>query len=51
MTFMGWKMNKINTTKGMHVKIVRIMMIKTIIRRCKVQDTGRKLINLIHCRA
>ena len=45
MTFMGWQMDKTNTGKSMHVKIVGMMMIKTIIRRCKVQDTGRLSIN------
>ena len=50
MTFMGWQM-KTNTTKGMHVKIVEMMMIKTIIRKCKFQDTGRQSINYIDCPA
>ena len=47
MMFMEWQMDKTNTTKSMHVNVVGMMMIKTIIRRCKVQDTGRQSINSI----
>ena len=39
MAFLRWQMNKANTTKNMHVKIVGRLMMKTIIGRFKVQDT------------
>jgi len=37
--FMRRQMNKINSSKGMHVKIMRMLLIKMIIRSLKFQNT------------